>query len=186
MSPQSPRPLLPRLCRRERGTGKARRVEQQEPRLGPGDHSPGRRSRRAFAQEAPAARLERALLCRRRLGVRPGPPLSCAHCTPGRGRPWGKPPSHPRGRRHRPLALGWWLFPKSSGHASACLSQEVPELSTRIATLSTGTLLTACDCLPWGVFNLFPKPIQVTLLEKVQKKKTKFICDPTIRTLQLL
>ena len=98
MNPQSPRPLLPRLCRRERGTGKARRVEQQEPRLGPGDHSPGRHGRRAFAQEAPPARLEGALLCRGRLGVRPGPPPSCTHCTPGRGRPWGKPPSHPRVR----------------------------------------------------------------------------------------
>ena len=70
------------------------------------------------------------------LHTREGPALGEAPLTPQGQRGMG-------GRR-RPLALGWWLFPKSSGHASACLSQEVPELSRRIATLSTGTLLIAC------------------------------------------
>lgn len=108
VSPQSPRTLPAGLRRRERGTGKAGRVEQREPRLGPADHSPGRRSRRAFAQEAPPARLLGALLCGGGLGSGLAA-LLCTRCTPGRGQPWGKPPSHPRGRsRGRPpLVLGW-------------------------------------------------------------------------------
>lgn len=61
--PTEPPDLQPWLRLRERGTGKAGRVEQCKPRLGPADHSPGRRSRRAFAQEAPPARLLGALLC---------------------------------------------------------------------------------------------------------------------------
>lgn len=86
VSPQSPRTLPPGLRRRERGTGKAGRVEQREPRLGPADHSPGRRSRWAFAQEAPPARLLGALLCGGAWGSGLAA-LLCTHCTPGRGQP---------------------------------------------------------------------------------------------------
>lgn len=163
MNPQSPWPLPPRLCRRERGTGKARRVEQQGPDWGRATTALDTTAAGRLHRKHPQPGSSGPSCAGGALGSGPGRhcPAPIAH-QEGAGP--GEAPLTPqgqrgRGRSHQPHALGWWLFPKSSGHASACLSQEVPERSTRIATLSTGTLLVACDCLPWGVCNLFPKPI---------------------------
>ena len=106
VSPQCPRTLPPGLRRRERGTGKAGRVEQREPRLGPADHSSGRRSRRAFAQEAPPARLLGALLCGGAWGQ------AWLHCSAptalqGGASPEGNPLPTPEGGAEAAHPLSW-------------------------------------------------------------------------------
>ena len=52
--------------------------------------------------------------------------LFCTHCTPGRGQPWGRPPSHPRGRSRGcpPLALGWQLSPNPQARQPGTLQMD--------------------------------------------------------------